>query len=184
MPTSRILPAVATAALLAGLLTACVPDPGSDPAPEPTGTGAATATPTATAGAGETPEPTTPPAPTLSADDRANLRDAIASGNTAAVEGYLADPVTVIIMSSECCWDIAPAEAVESLMYVTDAPGPWDWNLPASTIADWRTNQYYGDLFTGDDITGRAADGTVVNFGLTGDRVTTILMGFEEGFTY
>ncbi len=87
-------------------------------------------------------------------------------------------------MSSECCWDITPAEAVANLSYVTGAPGPWNFSLPSATTDPWHTNTYYGYLFTGDDITGRAADGTIVSFGISGGQVTTILMGFEEGFTY
>jgi len=70
------------------------------------------------------------------------------------------------------------------LSYVTGAPGPWNFSLPSATTDPWHTNTYYGSLFTGDDITGRAADGTIVSFGISGGQVTTILMGFEEGFTY
>ena len=87
-------------------------------------------------------------------------------------------------MSSECCGPLFPSEAATSLSYVTGAPAPWNWSVPASTLAEWRTNYYYGSLFTGDDITGVAADGTVVSFGIVGDRITTVLMGFEEGFTF
>lgn len=186
MPTFRAhqltATTVAATVLLAGLLTGC--GPGAEPESTPTGdaTETSTSTPAPEPTGSETPTP--PPGPTLSAADRENIRDAISSGNTAALEGYLSDPVTVILMSSECCWEISAADAVAQLMYVTDAPGPWDWAIPAATIAEWRTNEYYGDLFTGDDITGRAADGTIINFGIVGDRVTTILMGFEEGFTF
>jgi len=194
MPALRAVP---VAVLLTLLLAACgpgTPDPeSSDP------TGSASPTPTATEtddadadGDGEgdddgsdddgsdDPEPETG----LTAADRANLRDAITSGNTAAIEGYLSNPVRVIIMSSECCFDITPAEAVNELSYVTGAPGPWNFSLPSATTDPWHTNTYYGYLFTGDDITGLAADGTVVSFGISGGQVTTILMGFEEGFTY
>ena len=191
MPALRAVP---VAVLLTLLLAACgpgTPDPeSSDP------TGSASPTPTATetddADADEgdddgsdddgsdDPEPETG----LTAADRANLRDAITSGNTAAIEGYLSNPVRVIIMSSECCFDITPAEAVNELSYVTGAPGPWNFSLPSATTDPWHTNTYYGYLFTGDDITGLAADGTVVSFGISGGQVTTILMGFEEGFTY
>jgi hypothetical protein len=110
------------------------------------------------------------------------VRDAIISGNTAAIEPYLSDPVRVIIMSTECCWDISRAEAVAELSYVTGAPGPWNFSLPAATVAPWHTNTYYGYLFTGDDITGRAADGTIVSFGIEGGQITKILMGWDEGF--
>jgi len=191
MPALRAVP---VAVLLTLLLAACgpgTPDPeSSDP------TGSASPTPTATetddADADEgdddgsdddgsdDPEPETG----LTAADRANLRDAITSGNTAAIEAYLSNPVRVIIMSSECCFDITPAEAVNELSYVTGAPGPWNFSLPSATTDPWHTNTYYGYLFTGDDITGLAADGTVVSFGISGGQVTTILMGFEEGFTY
>lgn len=184
-----------TAALLAGavvlsaLLSACFP--GSTPTPSGS-SGSSTPAPSDTASATPTPDadpvPTAtaaPPAPTtLTASDRENLMAAIRTGNTAAVEGYLADPVIVIIMASECCWEQSPSDAVAQLTYVTGAPGPWDFALPPATIAEWRTNEFYGQWFTGDDVVGRAADGTIVSFGIDGTRVTKILMGFEEGFSH
>jgi hypothetical protein len=172
-----MLRVVPVAALLTLLLAAC-----GTPAPEPDAGESASPTPTVTATPDETPEPEPEPEPGLSAADRENVQDAISSGNTAAIEGYLSDPVRVIIMSSECCWDISRAEAVAELSYVTGAPGPWNFNLPAATVAPWHTNTYYGYLFTGDDITGRAADGTIVSFGIDGGQITKILMGWDEGF--
>jgi len=178
-----MLRAVPVAVLVTLLLAACggpapEPDAGESASPSPTAT--ATETPVAT----PEPEPEPEPEPGLSAADRQNVRDAITSGNTAAIEGYLSDPVRVILMATECCWDISRAEAVAQLSYVTGAPGPWNFDLPASTVAPWHTNTYYGYLFTGDDITGRAADGTIVSFGIEGGQITKILMGFEEGFSH
>lgn len=180
----RILPV----ALLTLLLAACG---GGTPMPEASDSASPTPSVTATDDAEETddaedadPEPDPEPEPGLSAADRQNVRDAITSGNTAAVEGYLSDPVRVIIMASECCWDISRADAVAQLSYVTGAPGPWNFSLPAATVDPWRTNPYYGSLFTGDDIVGRAADGTIVSFGIEGGQITKILMGFEEGFSH
>lgn len=191
MTAIRTAPALLGTILLAALLTACgpgTPIPTSD-ADDPSGSPTETLTPgpddTDAPDPDESDGPDPEPEPAgLSEDDRSNISDAISSGNTAAIEGYLSNPVRVIIMSTECCFDITPAEAVANLSYVTGAPGPWNFALPSSTTAPWHTNTYYGYLFTGDDITGRAADGTVVSFGIVGDQVTTILMGFEEGFTY
>ncbi|HWH98560.1 MAG TPA: hypothetical protein VNS80_09355 [Pseudolysinimonas sp.] len=193
----RIVPA---AALVTLLLAACTgsptPTPDADESASPSPTVTATDTADETDDSedaedadsedsnSEDVDPEPEPEPGLNAADRQNVRDAITSGNTAAIEGYLSDPVRVIIMSSECCWDIDRAEAVDQLSYVTGAPGPWNFNLPASTVDPWRTNVYYGYLFTGDDIVGRAADGTIVSFGIEGDHITKILMGFEEGFSY
>lgn len=180
-------------AVLTLLLAACgggTPEPEADESASPTPTSVATEDADETDEADEADEeaedadPSPEPEPGLSAADRENVQDAITSGNTAAIEGYLSDPVRVIIMSSECCWDISRAEAVAELSYVTGAPGPWNFALPAATVDPWRTNVYYGYLFTGDDITGRAADGTIVSFGIEGGQITKILMGFEEGFSY
>jgi hypothetical protein len=174
----RIVP---IAVLLTLLLAACgggSPVPVSGESASPTPTVVVTETPAES----PEPEPEPEPEPGLSAADRQNVRDAITSGNTAAIEGYLSDPVRLIIMSSECCWDVTPAEAVAELPYVTGAPGPWNFNLPAATTDPWHTNTYYGYLFTGDDITGRAADGTIVSFGIEGGQITKILMGWDEGF--
>lgn len=194
MPALRVIP---VAVLITLLLAACgpgTPDPDSS---DPSGSSSPAPTVTATEEADDDaddeaddeeaddeeadgPEPET----SLTASDRANIRDAVTSGNVVAVEGYLSNPVRLIIMSSECCWDITPEQAVAELTYISGAPGPWNFSLPSTTTDPWHTNEYYGYLFTGDDITGRAADGTVVSFGISGGQVTTILMGFEEGFTY
>lgn len=193
MPALRVIP---VAVLLTLLLAACGPGTPDPDASDPSGSASPTPTETKTEAPDDDdeeaddeeadgdeadgPEPETG----LTASDRANIRDAITSGNTAAIEGYLSNPVRVIIMSTECCFDITPAEAASNLSYVTGAPGPWNFSLPSATTDPWHANTYYGYLFTGDDITGRAADGTIVSFGISGGQVTTILMGFEEGFTY
>ena len=185
---SKLRPVTASAivVLLSAALTACGPGTTPPPSASPTTTvdPTETATPDPTTSSTPTTEPEPEPAPSLDASDRENIRAAIESGNTAAIEAYFASPVNAVIMSSECCGDLFPSEAVEALSYVTGAPGPWNWSVSASTIAEWRANYYYGSLFTGDDITGVAADGTVVSFGIVGDRITTLLMGFEEGFTF
>lgn len=179
-----MLRVVPVAVLITLLLAAC----GGGATPEPDAGETADPTPTVTETEPAAPDDEDPeyadPAPTLSAADRQNVIDAITSGNTAAVEGYLSEPVRVILMSTECCGDLSRAEAVAQLSYVTAAPGPWDFGLPATTVDPWHSNIYYGDLFTGDDITGRAADGTIISFGIEGGVITKILMGFEEGFSF
>lgn len=181
----RVIPiGLALALLLAGCGGGTPPEPDAGESASPSPTATSTGDPTATAEPEPDPDPTYEPEPGLSAADRENIQDAITSGNTAAIEGYLSDPVNLIIMASECCWDITPAQAVAELGYVTSAPGPWNFALPAATIDGWRTNVYYGSQFTGDDITGRASDGTIVSFGIEGGQITKILMGFEEGFSH
>ena len=189
MIASRTAPSLLTAVVLAALLTACGGGtPSATPDADDTETSTPIGSPTPDPDDTDEPDPDDSddpePEPGFTDDDRANLREAITSGNTAAIEGYLSNPVRVIIMSSECCFDITPAEAVSNLSYVTGAPGPWNFSLPSSTTDSWHTNAYYGYLFTGDDVTGMASDGTVVSFGISGEQVVTILMGFEEGFTY
>jgi hypothetical protein len=183
----RVIPVVALLTLLLSACGGAAPESDADESASPTPTVVATDAADDEADEGTDnpePEPEPEPEPGLSAADRQNVRDAITSGNTAAIEGYLSDPVRVIIMASECCWDISRADAVAQLSYVTGAPTPWDFALPAATVDPWRTNIYYGDLFTGDDIVGRAADGTIVSFGIEGGQITRILMGFEEGFSH
>lgn len=175
MPT-----ALAVAVMAGAMLAGCVTGPG--PAVSPTPTSPASDSPSP--GPAATSTPSTAPTPALDEDDRANIRDAITSGNTAALEGYFSDPVRVIFMASECCFDVTPAAAVEAMGQLSTATPPWDFALAEETLEFWRSNQYYGYLFTGDDISGRAADGTVVNVGIVGDRITTVLIGFEEGFTH
>jgi hypothetical protein len=161
------IPRAAVAVLIVLALAGCTPEPAE--VPEPT----ETITPTETV----TPEPEeTTAAPVepagLSPADYANLHDSIASGNTAALEGYLTNPVVFIIAASECCGPVTPLEAISGLDYLSAAIGPWA-EPSAAQLTQYRAG-YYTDYFAEGAyvIQSSDADPYVVAFEITGQDVT------------
>lgn len=83
-----------------------------------------------------TPQSKSPNAATLE-----NIKESITSGNTAALEGYMASTVRVIIAASEGVGDRTPVQAIGDLNYVM-AGGTWDFALPAATLAKYQAGDY------------------------------------------
>jgi hypothetical protein len=167
-------PAVAALTLLAAL-TACAADP-TEPTPSPRSTEESTPSPTSVA---ETVEPV---APAVDSGEllRANVRDAISSGNTEALQGSFTDPVRVVIASSEADSQLAPLDAVLALDYVQPGVGTWQWDLAETEIDAYRASIYYAALFPDDVIVGRSSEGPVVAFSPAGATIHTILMAIDE----
>ena len=172
------IPRVAAVALLALALVGCTPD---DPTPTPS----ETVKPTESV----TPEPVeTTEAPVepvgLSAADYENLHDSIASGNTAALEQYLTNPVNFIIAASECCGPLTPLEAISGLDYISAAVGPWT-EPSAAVLAQYRAG-FYVDYFPEGAyvIQSSDADPYVVSFQITGEDVTGIFVGGGASLLY
>lgn len=87
---------------------------------------------------------TTTPAPTSKAPSATvlgSIKDSITSGNTAALEGYMASTVKVIIAASEGVGDRTPVQAIGDLNYVM-AGGTWDFALPAATLSGYQAGDY------------------------------------------
>lgn len=79
----------------------------------------------------------TPDAETLD-----NIKASITSGNTAALEGYMAPSVRVIIAATEGVGDRTPAQAVSDLKYIDAATDPWDFALATATLNKYQTGDY------------------------------------------
>jgi predicted small lipoprotein YifL len=133
------IPRVAVIALLVLTLAGCTPDA---PAPLPSDTvtpvESVTPQPEETSAAQEEPAG-------LSGDDYDNIEASISSGNTAALEGYLANPNTFIIAASECCGPQTPLQTISGLDYLLNATGPWS-RATETLVAEYRTG-YYVDYF-------------------------------------
>lgn len=116
---------------------------------------------------------------TISDELQANIRDAIASGNTAALEGRMTNPISVVLAASDGIGPRTPAQAVADLAYLESGTDPWDFNLPAATLDAYRTN--YGTYIGASALAGRSANKLVVVF--TFDdcaKIKTILMSASE----
>lgn len=109
-----------------------------------------------------------------------NIAAAISSGNTAALEGYMASKVRVIIAASEGVGDRTPAQAVSDLEYLEDAKDPWNFNLAESTLNEYATGGY-AQYFPIGAVVGRSDDDKVVSFTFDGaGKINGIFMAAHE----
>lgn len=105
-----------------------------------------------------------------------NIADGIKSGNTAALEGYMADSVTVVIAASEKGGAETPAQAIKDLDYLKSATAPWDFALSSEVLKTY-ANGFYGKYFGENTVVGKSADGKVVAFGINDvGKIDTIFM--------
>ena len=104
---------------------------------------------------------TTGTAPTAAV--KASIEDAVKSGNTTALEGYMAPTVKVIIAASGGVGDRTPAQAVSDLAYLDAGTDPWNFNLPAATLASYRSGSY-AQYFPTNAVVGKSANNYVVSF--------------------
>lgn len=108
-----------------------------------------------------------------------NMIDAVGSGNYAALEDYLANPVKVIIAASEGLGDRTPMQALTDLKYLDDS-GTWNFDLPAATLAAYRAGDYK-QYFPTKAIIGKSSEGKVVAFGFNSEaKINLIFLAANE----
>lgn len=173
--TSAPRTALAAAALVVLALAGCSPAE-----PEPTETPAASATPDAAASEEPTPTPT-PDEPVLDESERAAIVEGVETGEPAAIGPHMSDPVTYILASSECCGPVTPVDALSELLSYTAASSGWTTDVDPAYLDQVRASPYYADYVPADVIAMKAtSDDLVVIFGITGDRITSVLVGWEN----
>lgn len=173
----RIALALAPALLAGALLAGCTP---ASPGPGITPSG--TLTPT-----DPTPDATIPESPTgdAGAELRANVVDAVRSGNTAAIEGYLAPVVHVTRCASEDEGDVSdPALVIDAVESVSSPTATWDFDLPADTLDTYANDPghypAYADDFPAGAIVGRSSDRAVLSFVAAGEAITRVFVCIDE----
>lgn len=117
---------------------------------------------------------------TLTASTIENITASITSKNTAALEGYMADSVKVVIAATEASFDRTPEKAIEDLKYVINATAPWDFALNAATLDTYKAG-FYKDYFKDNSIVGVAADKKIVvfNFNCAG-KINGVFMAISS----
>lgn len=111
---------------------------------------------------------------------RATIVAAVSSGNTAAIESYMAATVRVIIAASSGVGDRTPTQAVQDLNYVTGATGPWNFALDTATLDGYARGDYAA-YFHADSVVGKAADGHVVVFNFdSSNKISGIFMAIKD----
>jgi len=99
--------------------------------------------------------------PTASAKE--NIIASITSKNTAALEGYMATSVRVVLAASEAAFDRTPTKAISDIEYVVNAEEPWNFSLSTATLDTYKAG-FYKDYFKANSIVGVAKDKKVVVF--------------------
>lgn len=111
---------------------------------------------------------------------KANIKAALDTQNTAVFNTYTTNPVLYVLAASEYGGEVSPDEAATSLEYTHSATGPWDFNLPAATIAAYDAG-FYTDYFDENTYVGKAASGMVVAFDFAcDDKIKQIFVGHED----
>lgn len=161
-------------ALTVGLLAGCTPDAPTPPTPTPDASSSTTPVPEPTeTAAGDAVDPAM----------RANIVDAISSGNTAALEGYFAPSVHVTYAASEYEGDVTDhLLLINDLSDVTSLTAVWDFALPDSQIATYRNSAggSYTEDFPAGAIVGRSSDDKVISLVVSGGLITRILISNAE----
>jgi hypothetical protein len=92
-----------------------------------------------------------------------SIKAAIVSGNTAALDGYMASTVRVIIAASSGVGDRTPTQAINDLKYIDNATDPWDFALPSDTLSEYRGGDYK-QYFPNTAYVGKSANKYVISF--------------------
>lgn len=81
------------------------------------------------------------PTPTISKDEFVNpsatiesIKAAVESKNYAALEGYMAPSVSVVLYASECCGLLSGTKATQQLSYLTSGTSPWEFPITGPLI--------------------------------------------------
>lgn len=123
---------------------------------------------------------TIPAAKVPSQDLIDNIKAVFATGNTAALEGYMASSVNVIIAASEGIGTRTPEQATADITsYMTNATVPWNFDLPAATVEGWRSGGY-AQYFPTNAVVGRS-DKVVMSFSFnTAGKISGVFMSISD----
>ncbi len=112
-----------------------------------------------------------------------NIEASITSGNTAALEGYMATSVNVIIAASEGLGAKTSAEAVTSITsFITLDTTSWDYDftLSASTLSSYNKGSY-SQYFPSNAVVGKASSKKVISFSFDCNaKISTVFLAANE----
>lgn len=109
-----------------------------------------------------------------------NIEAAITSKNTAALQGYMASSVTVVIAASEKGGSESAAAATKDVEYTYNGTAPWNFSLSTATINTYKAG-FYKQYFPDNAYVGKAANDHVVSFGFDcNGKINLIFMAADE----
>lgn len=110
-----------------------------------------------------------------------NIKLSITSGNTAALEGYMATSVNTIMAATEGIGPSTPAVAVSTITsFIKNATSPWDFALSASILSSYGKGSYK-QYFPNNAVVGKSANGKVISFLFDCNaKINTVFMAPSE----
>lgn len=121
----------------------------------------------------------TPVSPSISVID--SIKASITSGNTAALEGYMATSVQVILAGTKSYGAQDTNLAVFDITnFISGATSPWDFLLPVSVL-NLYTQGSYKQYFPDIDVIGRSVDKKVISFSFDCNaKINAVLLAPDE----
>ncbi|MEI6054136.1 MAG: hypothetical protein WCQ49_02070 [Candidatus Saccharibacteria bacterium] len=118
-----------------------------------------------------------------SVDARDNIMASITSGNTAALEGYMAASVNVILAASESYGPQSSAEAVGSVTnFIGQDIAAWDYNfaLSEATLTNYKDGDY-SQYFPTFALVGKATNSKVISFSFDcNGKIDTVFLSASD----
>ena len=109
-----------------------------------------------------------------------NIETSITSGNTQALEGYLASSVNVVLAATEAYGVQTPSQAVSDVTSFIKNSNIWVFDLGAATTTPY-TQGSYSTYFPDSAIVGKSNDGKVISFSFNSNgEVNVIFMANSE----
>ena len=112
-----------------------------------------------------------------------NIKASITSGDTAALEGYMASSVNVILAASEAYGVQTPTQAIADISsFISEDLNSWDYDFSLSTTT---VNSYslgdYGQYFLATSLVGKASNDQVISFSFDCDgNISTVFLASDE----
>ena len=110
-----------------------------------------------------------------------NIELSITSGNTAALEGYMATSVNVVLAASEVAGASTPAAAVSSVTnFISDATSLWNFALSAAILSSYG-NGDYKTYFPSNAVVGKSANNKVISFSFDSkSKISTVFLSASD----
>jgi hypothetical protein len=109
-----------------------------------------------------------------------NIKSAIISGNTAALEGYMADSVDVADDFSVATASTPSVATASITSEIASATAPWNFALSASILSSYGSSSF-GKYFPSSAVVGKSSNNKVISFSFNSDaKISAVLLIADE----
>lgn len=109
-----------------------------------------------------------------------NIKDSITSGNTAALEGYMATNVIVANAGGNSVEGTASQAVASVTAFITGITSLWDFALPTVTLEAY-TNGTYGQYFAETSVVGKNTNKKVISFSFdSNSKISKVFLATNE----